>query len=762
MSGATILKQGSARAAVPRGGILSPAPGAVVDPHPTYGLTLRSISGGGYRFACAATGAFAVEIDRASDHATIVASPADFNMSVETHDGAGTVLATWRTDPRIAFTFTFTVEGDEVLFGQALNSTSTTYSVKTFDWPRFDAKLFGAEENCYAAAAWQGGVVVPQPHLSPGVAVVAPLSMQFASMYDSRSRQQLYIATDDDEGCRKIIAFAGQTTSVRWLVRHEVDRRYVPGSDFTRPYRTHIAGITGRTWDGRLGYYDAADRYRMWATDAARPWMTRGPWKDAAHYSARVKNSDVLLWWPSDSVHRDFPRKTNIVSRLMSHAGLTNMIATPYWWVQQAFYAPAIDNPSIGTMQSDYLSFLASAQALGCHVQDYVNHRFLDSQLLSGPFNVSAYPVTGLGTIDVRTRCLRDKAGALTLVDSGTIEGVVMMQPDYARSDWALIAYQILFDYAVAHALAGSAGPRGIYYDSFGANLSDYQDDPTQSSWTYRANQAGRKNVIATILSGFRGVDPDFLMSQEYPEETMIDSFDLLYTMTLGGETVGKFVDLFSYVYGQMVRTAQYIGPQITDGNNNPAGNIVFEQLMNVSWLRSGIASINDSTTSAGAELIAASPSPVNTQLFYFFDWVRVIHAARPRTLPYHQGKRMPPLSINTWEPGWVDSVETVFQQYWVGVQVNNVVKSEIFLVDDEYLGIIVIHEYPAGVLGDPGPQTVTLELDASRYEIGSGEKALYERTDAGLVEIARFRNVLKQTLTIPNFTVKTYEVRVL
>lgn len=723
--------------------------------HSTYGTYIAGVTINGLTFECEPCELFRASIDRASDKANLDVLPADFTV---TSDGS-TITATWKTDPRIVFTFTVTIEADAIAFGQALNSTSTTYSVKTFDFPSAQFKLFGQAGRCYATMAHHGGCVVKGPQNFTASSLVAPLSMQFASMYDSGSRAQIYFATDDDEGCRKVIYFEGKTTAVRWSMRHEVDRRYVPGSDFNRPYKFRMKAFVGRTRDGRLGCYDAAHEYRKWATNAGRPWMSRGPWATASGYSTRVKNSDVLFWWPGNS-ERGFTRKTNIVTRLMTLAGLSDMIATPYWWVQQAFYAPAVDNPSIGTMQSDYLTFLATAQALGCHVQDYVNHRFLDSQLLSGPFNMSAYAVSGLGTIDVRTRCLRDRTGALVFTDTGTGEGAVMMSPDYARSDWTSIAYQFLFDYAVAHAGAGSAGPHGIYQDSFGANLGDYQDDPTQSSWTYRASQAGRKAVISTILAGFRGADPQFFMSQEYPEEMMVDVFDLYYTGTIEADANGKFVDLFSYVYGRYVRTGQYLWPQVIDATNGPASNLPLQQVMDASWLRSGIASFDDATTSSGAELIAASPSPANTPLFYLFDWMRVLHAARPRTIANFQGSRMPPLPHETWEGDWIDASETSFQQFWVGVQTNSVTRSGVFKQADGTLGIIVIHEYPAGVYGDPGPQVVTLEIDSTIYELAAGTQILYERTNAGLAEIVRFTNELSWPVTMQSGTVRTFEVR--
>jgi hypothetical protein len=93
-------------------------------------------------------------------------------------------------------------------------------------------------------------------------------TMQFMA-YSAVGRGGFYVATEDSAGHEKWLNFYRHPDGDLRLAIWHSPTDYQAGLDVSTAYETVLAAIDGGTW------YDAADRYRLWAH--RQPWTAQGP-----------------------------------------------------------------------------------------------------------------------------------------------------------------------------------------------------------------------------------------------------------------------------------------------------------------------------------------------------------------------------------------------------------------------------------------------------------------------------------------------------
>ena len=312
----------------------------------------------------------------------------------------------------LSATMTPVAEGYQVS-AITMDNENVDFSVEWFEIPRLGVRSQTEQGNMYLAHGFVGGMVLKDPEnvtLDDALrtTITGPPSMQFMSYYDITTREHLYLSTDDDDGAPKNYVLTGDgSTSVcafmHWCPnpRRAGNPGVVP---YTMTYNVSMELFKGRTQDGRCGYYDAAIRYRSWATDMTRPWMIEaaGPWMDAGDVSSRVKNSD--FYYISGHSNSSAPANfwSDIVTdmtRVQTILNADEMLGMLYGWAENIAFLTDLEPPAFTPLiqGADQNTALGVASAAGIHLSYYTLPPFWESTLAGdAPFDYNDF----VGTID--------------------------------------------------------------------------------------------------------------------------------------------------------------------------------------------------------------------------------------------------------------------------------------------------------------------------------------------------------------------------
>lgn len=274
-----------------------------------FGTYIERMEASGIVWSFAPCSMLGLGLWRASGGVAVQIRDYAWSPTVTTNAATGviTLLFTHPSYSGVSVTATLTPTPDGFSIGLVAANTNSSYGLEYVAFPRLGCKPHsGDPANAYLAHGKQSGCVVKNPHavtfdqflISPE----SPDSMQFWDYFDSSTKAHCYVSTDDTDFYRKRWNLLGDGSSValqEWEHHLKNPRVAHNGSavvPYTFTYSTRIALFRGLTEDGRCGAYDSAIRYRDWATDPTRSWLTDGVWNSvSSSVSSRIRTPD-LFW----------------------------------------------------------------------------------------------------------------------------------------------------------------------------------------------------------------------------------------------------------------------------------------------------------------------------------------------------------------------------------------------------------------------------------------------------------------------------------
>src|SRR5688572_1694123 len=329
-----------------------------------------------------------------TDKSIMLVGPTDVMYTVNTFETTGVITVECFPILYLGFivTVTFTPIVDGFRVTASVTHAGPTYGVEWFEIPRLGCKPdSGNVANAWIAHGLMSGLTVINPHevnftpTSEGGTggLASPPAMQFTDYFDIDTKLHVYVAMDDDLGLYKEWCCKGDgSTAVQGWRHHPANPRKATNGGAgvqTLPYGMNISLFRGQTEDGRCGHYDAAIRYREWATAVARPQMVRGPWVDSIDIPNRVKNSDFYyvvqahINGPGPTFWTDMVEDTR---RIKNFLGAAEMMMLWYGWGinQGALISPPTFRPPEFTplpQLANEDTALGTAAAQGIHVSWY-------------------------------------------------------------------------------------------------------------------------------------------------------------------------------------------------------------------------------------------------------------------------------------------------------------------------------------------------------------------------------------------------------
>lgn len=573
----------------------------------------------------------------------------------------------------------------------------------------------------------------PQTVASAAVNATAP-AMQYAGLFDVASNVCLMLWVDDDEGNCTRIQVVGATTATRFYVEHNADRRYDGGGLFAKTYKVHLEVFTGLSSRGEMCAEDFADRYREWATDSARPWMSRGRWRDSSDVSNRIKLK-AFVYTAQDDL--DWTRHQISMSRLSTYFGVPSAILLRWMFSDNLFVTPP--DPATPTIDSTYESEMHTLQDRGIDTSAYVYMRVWDSTL------VGDYDPTSFNGRDITTLFEHEKDGTLKEATGN------LYLFDFTEADTPDVIVELSDGYYALHTSEKPHGTyidvhTGIYHDFAGGGIGvEQEDDPAETTWTFADHQAGVLASIQAVKAARRATDPHHIIGGEFIEPNNVLSCDLVGLSRIDGDVAeaGNDTGAGSYVYGEYVRITSLVGPGLF-GTGIVSGGLtqssfIYSTIQNIThyWLQTGIVSV---AARAIYDFVAADVENGN---FYgpMWKWAKkLVTLALGEALDYFSGRRMRSLG----DDFATELLETagLIEAKIITVGWEFPIQTGVWKADDGRLGILIAHTYQSGMTspgGTPtaGARTVTVALTRTRYDLDSGSKVIVQNDNGALTLLA-------------------------
>ncbi|HYC76677.1 MAG TPA: DUF6259 domain-containing protein [Planctomycetota bacterium] len=626
--------------------------------------------------------------------------------------------------PTYGFTATLTFApyagGTTVDVAVSMASTSI-YAMAEIEAPRFKIQSKGSSD--FAAHGYVGGAVFKNPMSATwntgGVVqqIPMPSAMAFQTYWDAVSRDQLYVMFEDDAGYQKRFTMTGDGTSALWAWIHEPVNGRTAANGFVQPYLMRVEVFSGVGPDGRLGYYDAVERYRAWGASASRPWSPSAPWATSSDMSPTAASAAFHVDYGTTS----FPVRATELQALNALIGFTDPLTKWNGWYNAPF---GFDEhiPDFLPPHSAYEQALSDAQSDGWHVAAYENPLFWDADIDAGPFDPTAYVALFSSTFP-------DPCGPYYDGWSFSIYPYVCMNqvdaPYAPPSGWLaldprnLIVAELTKNVLKRHYAGTSLDhPRGWYFDFFGGGgqVQNYGTPDATCTGCARGNDGkysgGKRLMAAKCRESITECDAAGYTMTESSEESLIQVVDLHGTTAAWGKPYGVYW-LFPSVYGDLQRSLNIVPSQIDDtlladygpgtGLVGAAEMIAQARVLQVAFHATGMLSLprieGDKTWIADAASYVLAAGPGNTAPFLANPHaiplfaIKAIHDRLSGYRPFVEGRRLRPLP-NSWEGDFVDADLPVGIWSHTGGAAN--VMSSLWSAADGTVGLLVTNLGPA------------------------------------------------------------------
>lgn len=550
-----------------------PTPSIYFETDATHGLFIRWIRLGEMIQHFAPTPIFNCNLWKISDNTRITLDDkTDYTITMTENDATKviTLAVTLVSYSSISFSFTLTPTATGYTVAQTLTSANASYAVESWVFPRLACLPPTTAAESALAHGWLSGWCINNPASETiSTEIGSPPSMEFWSFFDKTTKQHFYVSTNDGTGWLKEWGLAGNGTSAVQSWRHHPKnpRKASQGSlsPQTLSYTMELTLFRGLCEDGRLGAVDAAIRYREWATNASRSWMSRGAWATASSVSSRVKNSDVLYVLQPSSYPVSATFFTTFIEdirRIKAFLGASEMLALLYGWgqYQGALIAPPDFRPPeftpIPAAHSANLdTALGTANTNNIHCSFYTWVNGWDTTLISTIyFNYLSFDASSAyGAI--ADRCIKDHTGAASEASDLVYFDLEAYQNDVTDIVTDMILYngtgsnpEVLGYYRNV-----TNKPRGWYLDLWGGGGVLLNYDPALSpngntgAWETRKSQIG-----SDVRDAVRAVDANAYFITENTEQGIIPSMDVACSGSApGGTDAGQTLDLFGTVFSR-------------------------------------------------------------------------------------------------------------------------------------------------------------------------------------------------------------------
>ena len=746
-------------------------------------------------FRCAPADFYKAEVYRVASPAILEWGADDFDAVVTQTATTLEIVATAKLDSDVVLTLRARANAEGWEFDPpVVANTSTAYAVRSVVWPGIGFFPFGDDEQFFAACAYGSGYIRRAPHRDTGLVSVCPDNPAFFGLYDSETRACLHAEFRDETYRRKTIssmsnAGTGDGAFVYVEYRHFADRRFAPtswGSDYD--YKLHLTQFTGRTRDARLCAFDHAERYAVWAGDDRRPWNTRGRWKDAAAFPARVRETALHITYSSPFDATNHPVA---ITRWQTLVGpFAEPLVTHYGWGNKVFdtHNPAMTDA--GAVSTAVKNFVIAAQAADWTVLAYWLGRYWETADPTTGFDPAAYVPSGTLPVpdDLRPYMMHKPDGTLRALQQ-TFETVPV---NFAIADWThrTVWPRALVDVykkAVVGQFAAFAQPKGVYLDAHGtllstsvadgSDLTDQDDDPTDTDWNFPAYYRGYIEAVNALVNVVGIGELGNAIFTEWPSELNVSTVSLMTNNTTF-YNLGVGVNFLPCIYGDRLRFTTFGVPVVYNGLTQ---NLQNSWLIAMEFLSSGIVQINDGTS----DVLNTSGDPVlihavlaESPLYYMLIWAKKLadfYAAAGRT--YFEGRKTLPI-VGDWKGAFVAEQNTdpdagvlaaVSSWIAVGGSQRFIVLSETWRTADGAVGIMFAYPYPAeadiipahvGYVPVLAAKTITVVLDTAVDRLVAGSKKVYKNANGTRsAALATFTGTTTLTVAVEPFEVFVLEI---
>jgi len=181
----------------------------------------------------------------------------------------------------------------------------TTLAIVSTEFPRVRLKPPGEAGNLtFLNSIWTGYLINEPTRISNQNEnghhniTTAPPSIQMWAVYDTATKQGLYIRQDDTAFRYKQLVYRGNGSNFEMSWAHYPTNNFTPGqyrsaSKYTTPYKCGFSNLT-INGPGHTGFWDAAVRYRTWVETynaASLPLK----WVVDPNISTQTKNEKIFL-----------------------------------------------------------------------------------------------------------------------------------------------------------------------------------------------------------------------------------------------------------------------------------------------------------------------------------------------------------------------------------------------------------------------------------------------------------------------------------
>lgn len=364
------------------------------------------------------------------------------------------------------------------------------------------------------------------PPLGFGQSMPGSISMQFQSLYNEKTQQGLYLATNDSRSYAKHLRVIKSESDLHYMIGHDPDNMGYPGEDYAMSYDFIMGPFTG-------DWYNAAQIYRAWAIK--QPWCAKGPLRTRADIPTWFKQAPAFLVAYVMSNPGELDAATERWLRLEKLAGMP-LGGTIYGWKLYDTELTAYDQPDSpwrvrperpypcgNTHDGNYpkspaLANLAKAcekiRQAGGYPSPYVCLQILDQ----GRIRKSPYYEEGISSV------VRDPEGKLTLYSG--------------EPSWAMCASADWWEQRLEETcrlLVQKENMRGLYLDTMhGGGKACFAVDHGHSHGGGNHRWRGMHTLSARCRDAAKAIDPQVYTYGENPTEDMIDVIDgILYQRTL-------------------------------------------------------------------------------------------------------------------------------------------------------------------------------------------------------------------------------------
>ena len=330
--------------------------------------------------------------------------PSDFTTCATTVTGGVSAVTAYSGQTKIAGGETINVssivylDNDEVAFNiKVEQSGSTGGSIFATRYPSLDVKNIHrtiADKNKLIYCD-RGGRLISDPGIYGNTNGINPsfsASMQFMALYNVVSKDMLYLQSKDSEGYRKDLATQALGTETRMFFTQYPENNIVPNITYESPYEVRMAFLSG-TW------YDAARRYRAWATQ--QPWASNGKLTSDSTIPNKLKSTllmDTLTTTGENpDVMEKFAERGKLMKKFFSLNDDEELSLWWRWWQPPAW--------SLGDLTSGWPDEVSALSTFSAAVDDLQS-----TEVLVGPYipygewdtSTTSYVISGIDASAVK------------------------------------------------------------------------------------------------------------------------------------------------------------------------------------------------------------------------------------------------------------------------------------------------------------------------------------------------------------------------